>query len=94
MNKASKTKTSHYRRLLVAYIIDNKTNTVPKIVQETNMPRRTIQDTIKALNEIDIKCVFQGATKDGFYQIIDWGVINKKWIKNNLQHIKNVLELS
>ena len=90
----SKTRTSHYRRLLIAYLIENGINTVPKIIQETNMPRRTIQDTIKALNEVDISCEFVGATKDGFYKITDWGSINKNWIKKNLQHVKGVLVLS
>ena len=94
MTAHSKTKTSYYRRLLVASLIDSGVNTVPKITEATGMPRRTTQDTIKALSEIDIVCKFVGATKDGNYQITSWGAINEKWIKDNLKHVKIVLECS
>lgn len=89
--KHSKTKTSYYRRLYIAYLIDSGTNTVPAILEATGMPRRTAQDTILALSEIDIKCEFVGATKAGMYKIISWSAIRKDWIKNNLQHVKDVL---
>lgn len=55
------------------------------------MPRCTVQDTIKSLAELDIVCKFVGVTKDGSYVISDWGPINNKWIKINLQNIKGVL---
>jgi len=87
----SKTKSSFYRRLLVAQLIDSGVNTVPAIMQETGMPRRTAQDTILALEELDIQCEFQGANKDGGYAIVDWGPINKKWLKSQLTQIKTVL---
>lgn len=87
----SKTKTSFYRRLYVAYLIDHGINTVPAIMSATGMPRRTAQDTISALDEIDINCKFSGANKDGKYEIVGWGAINKQWIQENIQHIKHVL---
>ena len=89
--KISKTKSSFYRRLLVAYLIDEKVNTVPLIMAQTHMPRRTAQDTITALHEIDIECEFVGAKKDGGYEIKDWGAINKKWLKSHIQDIKVAL---
>ncbi|MFK5950000.1 MAG: winged helix-turn-helix domain-containing protein [Methylococcales bacterium] len=88
----SKTKTSFYRRLYVAYLIDSGINTVPKLIKATGMPKRTAQDTIKALSEHDITCEFQGATKDGYYLITDWAAIKKNWIKSNLKHVIDVLE--
>jgi len=88
----SKTKTSFYRRLLIAYLIESGVNTVPTICAETGMPRRTAQDTIAALEELDILCEFVGAKKDGHYQIVEWGAINKSWVKTHLRHIKDVLE--
>jgi len=88
----SKTKTCFYRRLYVAYLIDSGVNTVPKLIKATGMPKRTAQDTIKSLAEYDVLCVFQGATKDGFYQITGWGAIRKNWIKDNLKHVIDVLE--
>lgn len=87
----SKTKTSFYRRLYIAYLIEHGINTVPAIMQATGMPRRTAQDTISALEEIDIECKFVGANKDGNYEITGWGAIDKKWIVANIQHIRDVL---
>lgn len=89
----SKTKTSYYRRLLIAYLIDTGTNTVPLLMASTGMPKRTIQDTITALSELDIECVFSGATKNGHYLINAWGAINKNYIKDNLNNISAVLQL-
>ncbi|PKF51086.1 winged helix-turn-helix domain-containing protein [Enterovibrio nigricans] len=91
MSAPSKTKTSFYRRLLVAYLIDEGVNTVPAIIGETGMPRRTAQDTIDALAELDIEVQFVGANKNGGYQISDWGAINKSWVKRNLSFIKETL---
>lgn len=89
--KPSKTKTSFYRRLLVAHLIDSGVNTVPLIMAETQMPRRTAQDTLLALGELHIECQFVGAKKDGAYEIQDWGAINKKWVKTHLNQIKQTL---
>ncbi|SKA51609.1 hypothetical protein SAMN02745132_01654 [Enterovibrio nigricans DSM 22720] len=91
LSAPSKTKTSFYRRLLVAYLIDEGVNTVPAIIGETGMPRRTAQDTIDALAELDIEVQFVGANKNGGYQISDWGAINKSWVKRNLSFIKETL---
>jgi len=87
----SKTKTSFYRRLYVAHLISVGIDTVPQITQLTNMPRRTAQDTITALEELAINCEFVGAKKDGSYKINDWGAINPLWIKGQLKHICEVL---
>ena len=90
--KHSKTKTSYYRRLYVAYLIDTGVNTVPAIIAATGMPRRTAQDTINALSELDIECDYVGSTKSGEYKITNWAAIQKPWIRNNLKHVKDVLE--
>ena len=56
----SKTKTSFYRRLYVAWLIDSGTaDSVPALMAATGMPRRTAQDTLSALEELDIRCEFQ-----------------------------------
>ena len=89
--KHSKTKTSFYRRLFISYLIDAGIHTVPAISEETGMHRRTVQDTILALHELGVVCVFMGEKKNGHYEIQDWGPINKKWLKANVNHIKDVL---
>jgi len=88
----SKTKTSYYRRLYVAYLIDSGTNTIDGIITQTGMPRRTLQDTIHALSDLDIIVLRRGGTKAASYSISRWGAIDKTWIKKNLQHVKGVLE--
>ncbi len=87
----SKTKTSFYRRLLIAHLIDNDTNTLPKIQKEIDIPRRTAQDTINALADLDIDCVYVGATKNGHYQIMSWGPFDKLWVANNITNIRTTL---
>ncbi len=87
----SKTRTSFYRRLLIAYLIDNGINTLPKIQIEIDIPRRTAQDTINALADLDIDCVYLGATKNGHYQINSWGPFDKRWIADIIDSIKETL---
>jgi len=92
----SKTKSSFYRRLYVAYLIDSEiASSVPALTDITGMPRRTAQDTIAALGDLDIVCEFEqldGARNHaGGYRIRDWGAIDKAWIAAHLTQIKTVL---
>ncbi|MBH0063486.1 helix-turn-helix domain-containing protein [Pseudoalteromonas sp. NZS71] len=83
----SKTKTSLYRRAYVTWLISTGVNTVPAIIEATGMPRRTAQDTLAAIPELSIAL----ENKGGSYSVVDWGMLNKAWLKNNLQHVKDVL---
>ncbi|WP_025857650.1 helix-turn-helix domain-containing protein [Pseudomonas sp. CHM02] len=92
----SKTKSSFYRRLYVAYLIDSgQASNVPALTDATGMPRRTAQDTIAALADLDILCEFEqedGARNHaGHYRIRSWGAIDRRWIEANLGQIKQVL---
>lgn len=92
----SKTKSSFYRRLYVAHLIDTGlAASVPAITEVTGMPRRTAQDTLLALADLDIVCAFEqedGARNHaGAYRIHDWGAIDKRWIAEHLAQIKAVL---
>ena len=94
--EVSKTKSSFYRRLYVAWRIDSQTATsVPARLEATGMPRRTAQDTIAALADLDIACVFEqqpGARNHaGHYRIQDWGAIDRQWIGRHLQQLREVL---
>ncbi|MCH7371374.1 winged helix-turn-helix domain-containing protein [Aeromonas sp. MR16] len=95
MTEPSKTRTSFYRRLYVAHLISQGTDTIPTIMAATGMPRRTAQDTLAALAELDILCAFEqteGARHlQGHYRISDWGPINPDWIAANLPVIKETL---
>lgn len=92
----SKTKTSFYRRLYVAWLIDSgMANSVPALMDVTGMPRRTAQDTLTALADLDIECVFEQRAGErnnaGHYVIRNWGAIDKSWITTNLEQIKATL---
>lgn len=92
----SKTRTSFYRRLYVAWLIDSGTATsVPALMDATGMPRRTAQDTLAALAELDILCDFvqhDGERNNaGHYQIRAWGPIDRLWVAEHLQQIKALL---
>ena len=92
----SKTRSSFYRRLYVAWLIDRGSATdVPALMALTGMPRRTAQDTLSALSELDIDCAFAQQSGErnnaGHYAIRDWGAINPQWIAANLAQIKAVL---
>ena len=93
----SKTKSSFYRRLYVAYLIDSGVaSNIPSLTEVTGMPRRTAQDTVAALADLDIVCEFEqleGARNHaGHYRISDWVSIDRRWIEGNLPRIKAVLE--
>ncbi|WP_263145160.1 winged helix-turn-helix domain-containing protein [Pseudomonas sp. RIT-PI-AD] len=94
--QTSKTRTSFYRRLYVAWLIDSGAATsVPALMSATGMPRRTAQDTLAALAELDIDCVFEQDAGErnnaGHYRIRDWGPIDRQWIATHLPHIKHTL---
>ena len=93
----SKTRTSFYRRLYTAWLIDSgNACSVPALMAVTGMPRRTAQDTLAALAERDIDCVFEQHDGErnnaGHYHIKDWGPINRAWVERHLNTIKAVLD--
>lgn len=94
----SKTKASFYRRLYVAHLIDQGVASVPALIEATGMPRRTAQDTIASLAELDIVCEF---VKDpgerhniGRYRIHDWGAIDPRWVAYHAERLRNGLGYS
>ena len=94
--EVSKTRSSFYRRLYVAWLIDSGSATsVPALMAATGMPRRTAQDTLAALAELDIDCQFvqdDGERHNaGHYQIRDWGAIDRQWVGANLARLRSVL---
>ncbi|ABR83960.1 TPA: hypothetical protein L6B08_27015 [Pseudomonas aeruginosa] len=92
----SKTKSSFYRRLYVAHLIDSGVASVPEIMAATGMPRRTAQDTIAALEELDIVCEFEqqeGARNhQGGYVIRDWGAVRREWVARHRAKLAEALE--
>ena len=92
----SKTRSSFYRRLYVAWLIDSgQAATVAALMTVTGMPRRTAQDTLAALAELDIDCVFEQQPGErnnaGHYCIRDWGAIDRLWVEQHLPRLRQVL---
>jgi hypothetical protein len=92
----SKTRSSFYRRLYVAWLVDTgQASTVPALMTVTGMPRRTAQDTLAALAELDIDCVFEQQPGErnnaGHYCIRDWGAIDRHWVEQHLPRLRQVL---
>ena len=91
----SKTKSSFYRRLYVAHLIEQGVASVPALMEATGMPRRTAQDTITALGELDIECVFEKSHGErhniGHYTIKQWGAIDPHWVASNAERLGQAL---
>ena len=92
----SKTRTSFYRRLYVAHLINaGLAESVPAIVETSGMPRRTAQDTLTALGELDIRCEFEQSEGErhqtGRYVIRDWGPISSAWVERHAGEIAEAL---
>ncbi|MCE8015693.1 helix-turn-helix domain-containing protein [Halomonas sp. MCCC 1A17488] len=91
----SKTQSSFYRRLYLAHLIANGIASVPAIIAATGMPRRTAQDTLKALEELDMRCEFRPAAGErhnsGRYEITDWGPIDRDWVARHAERLRRTL---
>lgn len=88
MDLHSKTKTSFYRRIYVAWLITQGFDTVPKIIAATGMPRRTAQDTLAAIHELAIDM----ENTNGVHRIKNWGAVNPAWVEQNISHLKEILQ--
>ncbi|CNI90112.1 MULTISPECIES: helix-turn-helix domain-containing protein [Yersinia] len=85
------------RRLYLCWLIsrgDDSLN-VPRLMELTGWPRRTIQDVLKALPGLGVTLTFvqQGARNNaGFYQLEGWGPLNKRWVYDNHNLILAAIE--
>ncbi len=72
------------RRLYLALLVESlERPNVPKLIEKTGWPRRTIQDVIKAMPGIGIELNFvQDGRRhnDGYYQLSDWGPFDSQWV--------------
>ena len=92
--QASKQKVAYGRKLYLAHIISSQRHDLHSLEAATAMPRRTLQDAIKAMADIGIVCGFvQDGPKHrhGYYQIVDWGDHDRDWITANLDTLKALL---
>jgi hypothetical protein len=83
------------RRLYLAYLVASiERPNVPKLIEITGWPRRTIQDVLKALPGIGIELIFvQDGCRhnDGYYQLSDWGPFDSQWVLDKQNDIASSL---
>ncbi len=95
--KASKAAKAFQRKLLIAWLIDQHPGNLSHLQAITAMPRRTLQDCIKDLDDIGITCSFiqqEGAPNNqGEFKIDNWGPIELKWINGHIEQIAQSLEI-
>ncbi|KLV05922.1 hypothetical protein ABT56_10375 [Photobacterium aquae] len=79
------------RRLYLALLVEHlERPNVPKLIEITGWPRRTIQDVLKALPGFGIELSFiQDGRRhnDGYYQLSDWGPFDLQWVESREQDI-------
>jgi hypothetical protein len=91
---ASKQKIAYYRKLYLAQLIDSDRHDLISLESATGMPRRTLQDSIKAMDDVGIECRFvQDGPKHrhGYYEILGWGDHSRGWIADHLAQIEALL---
>ena len=91
---ASKQQIAYYRKLYLAHLIANARLDVVGLERETGMPRRTLQDAIKAMADIGIDCRFvqDGPRhRHGYYQVDNWGDHRPEWIAENLVRVRAII---
>ncbi|AVX37277.1 MULTISPECIES: helix-turn-helix domain-containing protein [Yersinia] len=75
------------RRLYLCWLISSHDSmNVPRLMELTGWPRRTLQDVLKALPSLGITLTFvQDGIRNnaGYYQLESWGPLNKKWINDH-----------
>jgi len=96
MSEVSKQQKAFYRKLYLAHLISTDKHNIPSLEDFTGMPRRTIQDCLKSIGDLNIVCHFTPSEgqrhNHGFLTIDDWGAINPQWVKKNILHIQRTLE--
>lgn len=83
------------RRLYLAFLVESiERPNVPKLIEVTGWPRRTIQDVLKALPGIGIELKFvQDGRRhnDGYYCLSDWGPFDSHWVQDKQHEIEEGL---
>jgi len=94
----SKAQLAFFRKIYLAYLMDQGEQNIPSLELQTGMPRRTLQDCIKGFSDLGIECEFVGhvgtRNNDGSYRINNWGPINPQWVGAQRTLIEQALGLA
>lgn len=79
------------RRVYLALLLEEiERANVPRLMEATGWPRRTIQDVIKSLGGLGIDLLFvQDGLRhnDGYYCLKSWGPFKREWVEAHRQAI-------
>lgn len=93
----SKAAKAFRRKLLIAWCIANYPSNLTGLQKITGMPRRTLQDCIKGLEDIGLACEFvqerSARNNQGQYQITNWGPISPEWINDRIAVLSHSLDI-
>ncbi|MEZ9235917.1 winged helix-turn-helix domain-containing protein [Shewanella sp. 10N.286.52.A9] len=91
----SKAHKAFLRKLYLCYLISQDKHNLLSLHKMTQMPRRTIQDTLASMSDIGVTVQFiqEGERHNaGYYKIDDWGPINPQWLEQNYVCMTTQLE--
>ncbi|MGL4476561.1 MAG: helix-turn-helix domain-containing protein [Shewanella sp.] len=91
---ASKPQIAFYRKLYLAGLIASEPQNMVSLQARTGMPRRTLQDTLVACQDIGIVIEFkqQGERNNaGVYCLQDWGPIAPTWVETHWLQLEQAL---
>lgn len=93
----SKAAKAFQRKLLIAWCIANYPSNLTGLQKITGMPRRTLQDCIKGLEDIGLACEFiqqqSARNNQGEYRITSWGPISSKWVNAQIEDLSRSLDV-
>jgi hypothetical protein len=96
--KDSKAAKAFQRKLLIAWCIGQQATNLTGLQKITGMPRRTLQDCIKDLDDVGITCQFHqqndARNNQGEYRIESWGPIEPNWVNNQIGAIAKSLNIN
>lgn len=95
--KDSKAAKAFQRKLVIAWCINQQGTNLTGLQKMTGMPRRTLQDCIKDLDDIGIVCRFcqqdDAPNNQGVYRIESWGPIDCTWVNTQIEALSQSLAI-
>ena len=84
---------AYFRRLLLAYIIDEHGPiSAIEIENVVDWPKSTIKTNISGIRDMGMEVEFVGSKRTGGYVLNSWGPFKKSWVKQRYNEIKDALE--
>ena len=83
---------AYYRRLILAFVIDEQKHINSKDLSELlGWPKRTVYTNLQGVKSLGIEIEYIGSRRTGGYQLNSWGPFRKSWIKDHFEEIKSAL---